>query len=143
MQRKWLCVPLLHDSRVQAVFVISAWVGRRTACVHRGGLNVCVFGVGLVATLKKDMHMCVSVSGMSVTYTYMHTLFHPAMSGIKIAFHLLYLQYMMHIIPILMCDFIAVFVSQLQKTGVEMASRQEPRQQGRGREKVQRAVRGV
>lgn len=36
-----------------------------------------------------------------------------------------------------------VFVSQLQKTGTEVASRQEPRQQGRSREKVQRAVRGI
>lgn len=36
-----------------------------------------------------------------------------------------------------------VFVSQLQKIGTEMASRQEPRQQGRGREEVQRAVGGI
>lgn len=90
------------ELRLSLLFLPGWGEGQRvqvctTVCAHRGVVSVCVFGVGLVATLKKDM--CVSVSSMSVTYTYMHTHFHSAMSGIKIFDR----QYMMHIIPILMC----------------------------------------
>lgn len=93
--------------RLSLLFLLGWGEGQRVrvctmVCAHRGVVGVCVFGVGLVATLKKDMRMCVCVSGTSVTYTYMHTHFHSAMSGIKIAFRL-DLQYMMHIIPVLMC----------------------------------------
>lgn len=46
MQRKLLCEPVLHVSGVQAVFVISASLGRRTVCVHvytwRGDGCLCV-----------------------------------------------------------------------------------------------------
>lgn len=88
------------EFRLSLLFLPGWGEGQRvqvctTVCAPRGVASVCVFGVGLVATLKKDM--CVSVSSMSVTYTYMHTHFHSAMSGLKIAFYIFYLQYMMHI----------------------------------------------
>lgn len=38
---------------------------------------------------------------------------------------------------------VMLFVSQLQKVGIEVASRQKPRQQGGSGEEVQRAVRGI
>lgn len=47
MQRKPLCEPPLHVSGVQAVFVISAWMGGRTVfacmclCVCKG-VSVCL-----------------------------------------------------------------------------------------------------
>lgn len=76
MQREWLRVAVQHVSGLHAVFVISAWAGRRTVCarmylcVHtEGEFTVCVFGVGMAALLKKDLSMdkCMMVACLLYT----------------------------------------------------------------------------
>lgn len=77
------------------------------------------------------MWICVSDGGgvISVIHAYIND-FHPDIKTWRLVLDSVCFDFM-------------VFVFQLQKTGTEMASRQEPWQQGWGREKIQRAVRGL
>ncbi len=87
MQRKPPCKPTVYVSGVQAVFVISAWVGRRTVCVclcvHTGVEGFCMFGVGIVATLKKDLNVAVCFWQGDIQHTYTHTHFPPPISVLR------------------------------------------------------------
>ena len=150
MQRKRLCELTLHVTRVHAVFVIPAWLGRRTLCsckhlcVHiEAGqclyvlcwhgcqplkrFACCVFVI-LACRLyivNKHIHFNYATSRKQ---TFLLSHIYSTFASVFVSIHILMPLY---------------FISQLQEIGIEMASRQEPRKQGWSRETVQGAVRSI